>query len=101
MKKLLALLAIVSFGSLADVNDLEEYKKLQACEQESQVAEAVKIEFYYDQPLLSALSNAIGDEQRQAMIVDAYDDSYYHTAEFQEREIQEFKNKYFLRCYNR
>lgn len=95
-KKLLLATALLSTSAIANTQN-EEFKSCKVLEQTAGLVMQARQDGMAMSDLLEAVQhNKLG----QAVVIDAFKVSRYHTQSMKQRAVQDFKNLIFKTCYN-
>lgn len=94
MKKLLTALAILSASFTAQA---EESKGI-SCKEISEFAGSIMQIRQQGTPMADVYDRAGGSKVIESLIIPAYEVPKFNTAEYKQREVNKFKNEFFLVC---
>ena len=94
MKKLLTAIAILSTSFIAQA----EESKGMSCKDISEFAGSVMQIRQQGTPMSDLYERANGSKVIESLIILAYEVPKFSTAEYKQREVNKFKNEFFLTC---
>lgn len=94
MKKLLTALAILSTSFIAQA----EESKFMNCKEISEFAGSIMQVRQQGTPMSDLYDIANGSKVIESLIILAYEVPKFNTEEYKQREVNKFKNEFFLTC---